>query len=739
MLHEVLLSLAGHPSPLFDTPTGDINPAFPHLSPPELELLGRIGRLSKLHRDINTQLGVISAKHESPICKAVGTAISNVQLERFHRRILDVETSILKKDSKIVGAYNIVPLAAVVGEFDEWPRILEWLWKLTVFIYPLDRGKQACSGSDLINHLRTESQTGYPDIEAAALSLSKVAELAWLRQLSNWLLYGQLPTYGSADFCIRPVQSAEQVDFELEGPRMPKFVSDSTAASILFIGKSLRQISARSKEDPSYLSAADLKSEMDLIPEHQRILSQITFPIASANLTAAIEAIRGLLSKRVLQKLLPIEKVLQIMNLLRSFFLLGHGEFAIALIQEADERLAVRTKSTHASNQGSLKGIAIKSGEVIGILRKTWTSLLALVDEDDDFADLIEMGRDLIQLAPGKAGDRSERHEKGKPVSLSLFNDFLLPVATHLTLSITSPYDLFISPTEVRQYSDLNMYLLAIRRGHMHLSELWKQSFLRKDHPTPKACRAIGANTVAQQRKRRHKRFVEMRKVWATCSASIYLLSELGEYFEGQVIPNLWGSLQTWISKPLQTNNIDDSDISTTSSTSTNAPLKATSTTSSHDPASLALVHASFLNTLSTALLLTDAHFPIHLRTLLQTIDSLRAQILRLQTIQQNLDLEEDEGIFDALGNYATDLNDCQAELDRARKRVDAGARAVVGRLRECGSGDDYQRDFLASEGNEQGGWRAVNGARIERLLMKLEIGRGGDEGGGGDVDDDDE
>src|ERR1700712_1032652 len=108
MLHEVLLSLAGHPSPLFDTPNGDVNPDFPHLSPPELELLRRVGRLSKLHRDINTQISAISSKHESPICKAVGTAISNVQLERFHRRILDVEASILKKDSRIVGAYNIV-------------------------------------------------------------------------------------------------------------------------------------------------------------------------------------------------------------------------------------------------------------------------------------------------------------------------------------------------------------------------------------------------------------------------------------------------------------------------------------------------------------------------------------------------------------------------------------------------------------------------------------------------------
>jgi gamma-tubulin complex component len=721
MLQEVLLSLSGHPSPLFDARSGEVTGSFPYLSPPEIELLRRIGKLSQLHRGIRTQLDLIKANLESPICKAVATAILAGELDRFQKQIIDVEESILKKDSRIVGAYNIVPLATIVGEFDEWPRLLEWIWQLTAFILPSKEQKKSCSGASLINYLRSESRTGYPDIGECAIRLSKVAELAWLRQLSNWLLFGQLPTHGASDFFIQPSKDS---DFEIVAGQAPNFVSDGTASAILFTGRSLRQINIRTKEDPAYLDAASLKSEMELVPQHQRILSHVGFPISAASITEAVNSIRTSLSKKVLQRLLPVDKVLQLMKVIREFFLLGHGEFALSLIREADERLAARTKPiTRPNTQDPLKGMVMKSGEVTGILRKTWAYLSALIDEDDDRSDIIEMGRDLIHFSSGKTSGRTGKHGKGKKVH---FNDFLLPVATHLSLSIITPFDLFISDSETADYSDLNMYLLSIRRGHMHLSDLWKQSMIRKDHPTPRSCAAVGADVILQQRKRRNQRFVEMRRVWATCSASIYLLNELGEYFEGQVIPELWNNLLDWIKQPPKR------------SEGASIPDPAgTENSEAHDPASLSKAHKAFLQTLTTALLLHDTIFTAALRDFLRSADDLVAQILRLQTIQRNLDLEEDEGIFDALSNYKTDLEDCWAELDRARKRVDSGCRAVVERLRDCGQEAPtplIQADLDPSSSN----YHPATGAKIERLLMKLEIGNTSGEPNTDDINDDD-
>lgn len=209
MLHEILLSLSGHPSPLLKN---DHSGAATQnvLSPSERELLRTAGNLSDLHCNLITHTAQISASHPSIICRAVSTAIESIHLAAFQRKILEVEDGILKKDAGLVGAYNIVPLTAVVGEFSGWTRRMEWLWQLAQFMVA-KHGDTTRTGAELINHLRDELQTGYTDIEETTLSLIKVAETAWLKQVSAWVLYGRLPSVGSHDFFVQKDERSEQV------------------------------------------------------------------------------------------------------------------------------------------------------------------------------------------------------------------------------------------------------------------------------------------------------------------------------------------------------------------------------------------------------------------------------------------------------------------------------------------------------------------------------------------------
>lgn len=255
MLHEILLSLSGHPSALFDANQGPghvTSTVTQLLSPPEAELLSSVSHLSRLHRKTRDHVSRIAASHPSTVCRAVATSITSHQLARFQRTILDVERRILKQDASTVGAYNIVPLAGIVGEFSEWVRLMDWLWEIANLMLPsqlppkgqLVDGKSA-SGAETIDKLRSEAQTGYPDIKDAARSLGKVAETSWLRQLSTWLLYGRLPSLGKSDFFIQlDDEDSEDLLFVLQNRLLPKFVSRRTAHSILFIGKSLTQIRA---------------------------------------------------------------------------------------------------------------------------------------------------------------------------------------------------------------------------------------------------------------------------------------------------------------------------------------------------------------------------------------------------------------------------------------------------------------------------------------------------------------
>ncbi|GME21970.1 Spc97/Spc98 family protein [Neofusicoccum parvum] len=286
MLHEILLSLSGHPSSLFDAEKPDsgspITPAsFPLLSPPEAELLSNVARLAQLHRAIRSHAQTVSSSHPSTICRAVATAITSSHLAKFQQKILDVEARILKQDASIVGAYNIVPLAGVVAEFDEWTRRMEWYWEMACFMLPKESASKskskdsgACTGAGLIDRLRQEVQTGYPDVEAAALDLSKVAETAWLRQLSAWVLYGRLPTHGMKDFFIAQIKGEDSiVDYISDSKLLPKFVSARTASSILFIGRSLDQIRNRGAVGVSPM--APKTSELELLPTHLGYLSSL--------------------------------------------------------------------------------------------------------------------------------------------------------------------------------------------------------------------------------------------------------------------------------------------------------------------------------------------------------------------------------------------------------------------------------------------------------------------------------
>lgn len=126
--------------------------------------------------------------------------------------MLEVEDGILRKDAGSVGAYNIVPLTAIVGEFSGWTRRMEWFLEIVEFMMRGNGGEnRKCSGAMAIDKLCDAMQTGYVDIEEAALSLVKVGETAWLKQVSAWILYGRLPSFGREDFFVQTAEDDIQV------------------------------------------------------------------------------------------------------------------------------------------------------------------------------------------------------------------------------------------------------------------------------------------------------------------------------------------------------------------------------------------------------------------------------------------------------------------------------------------------------------------------------------------------
>lgn len=757
MLHELLLALSGHPSPLFSPSIGKANDgSFASiLSPAEVALLKSLAEdLGEKHKITRESATKISNGHPSIVCRAVSTAIISVHLAAFQQKVLEVERDILERNSEIVGDYNIVPLSSLVAAFDGWKRKLEWLWRLVQFIQPIsisngsgrsEVGQEPCTASLVLDYLREATRTGYPDIEHISLHLVEVAETAWLKQLSAWILYGRFPTFGSVDLFIT---EKERIDskgetikaYGINTSLVPRFVTEASANSVLFIGKSLNHVRDKRSAGVDGFNRGS-PPELELLSTHLAHLSSLRYPINVSSFSAAIDAIRLSLSKNALQKLLPLSKVLEILRVLRDFFLLERGEFPIALISAADQRIGSRhDRSIDKLRKPGFSGLnsaIIKNGEVSAILVKTWSILSSLQGLDDDDSDRdLDLARELFRLSlkSGESTSQSTTSHKRFKLSPTTFDDFLLPTATILSLRIPSPLDLFLSPSSIEVYSHINAYLLAMRRGHLHLCQLFLLSNLRRDHPSPKAPAQPGQSEILQRlRERARRRSKAMRPTWATIGSATFLLTELGEYFQGHVIQSSWKEFLAWldpstctdaqVSSPKPSFQPDSSSKEHTNQ-STNIPPAP------HDPETLSQAHNLYLSTLVQSLLLTHPPFTHSLRAFLLAISHLAALLHRLSILQETLDATPS---YSQSAAEEKEEKDLMTNLKAGSARVDNGAEAIVEVLREIdrvqtkGSGAaGWKTETRTEAGAGEGGsvfvpWRGSGFGGVERLLLKFD------------------
>ncbi|KAF4635665.1 hypothetical protein G7Y89_g2435 [Cudoniella acicularis] len=744
MLHEILLSLSGHPSPLL---TADHDSPTPILSPPEKALLSSIAHLSELHCKLLAHTNTIASNHQSSICQAVATAIRSTHLAAFQRKVLEVEDGILRKDAGSVGAYNIVPLTAIVGQFSGWTRRMEWFLEVVENMMR-GQGGRKCSGASIIDWLCNALQTGYVDIEEAALSLVRVGETAWLKQVSGWVLYGRLPGFGREDFFIQTVEGNVE-EYECRKELLPAFVTPATASSLLFVGRSLNHIRVKG-------ISSTTSPELDLLSSHLKQLSTLKFPINSANFSRGIASIRLSLSQTTLQKLLPLSRVIEVLSLLREFFLLGRGEFAIALITEADEK--IRQRWRRSDNLGyekrdGLGDIVVKEGEVSAVLARTWAAmgLLQGQDEDQDEDELLELARDLVQLVITKSTSTTpSKPTLSSPqvvkIATTPFRTLLLSVPVALTMHIPSPIDLFLAPSDVQSYTSINAYLLSIHRAHLRLTDMWKITSLRRDHPAPPGppygSSAFGRNKVLTLRHRAKERSEAMRSVWATSSAAVFFLGETEAYLQGEVVQGMWVGFKNWLngetaSRPGSSKapvEDDDDDIWMQAG---REPTTVTGISHTHDPQSLADAHRRYLAALASSLLLTTPSFTDSLFHLLQQVDHLVALVHRVHSIWQSLDLEADEGVVDAFSDFHKEEKDVKQQMVVIAGRVKGAIEELVKCLREIDQEKEgWDNGFAELVLGDEGAYVPAKVGRVDRLLMKLDFGGWFDHGKKRDVDD---
>lgn len=766
MLHEVLLALSGHPSPLFDSQQLDKLPA---VTPSEHALLDSIGRLARTHRALKRHVQLIASRHPSVICRAVASAIANGHLLAFQNAILVVEKQILTSDSNRVAAYNAVPLAGIVSSFSGWHRLIEWYWETACFMLLSEHGFSDDFASDsyrdgpaTINHLRKECSTGYPDIEKASLDLSRVAEQTWLRLFSSWLLKGEIPQNSQADFFLQRESGRTVVVQGL----LPDFLPAEVASSMLYIGKTLNYMSSPNPMTfrPSSSATNRPTPSSSSRVQYIRKISTLKSPFTSSEFAGAVVDIRSLLSANLTQTILPVEGLLDTLARLRDFFMIRKPGFAESLITESGNQVRARSEQMKNPSQKSnaLAGIVMRDSEAGKILANTWAAMASALRMDQTVDTQLEWARENIVLMLGDPASDSQDKlwdaenaatSQQLQVPRSLFGSFLLPTHSHLSLVVKAPLDLFLASKDIEAYAVINSYLVAIRRAHMRSTNLWNQSHLRKGASTTVKTASSYKYKMFTSRKTRERsamREKKLRSTWASVSATMFFLTELGEYLNSEVVAESWNTFYSWfhgreyksrsahsrvttatdiaLSRPQTAASgsvhasfaTDFSRLSMTNPAASDSAATKNDLSARQDPEILSEAHRQYLRTLIDSLLLTQESFTRSLSALLVRLDQVVALVLRLQSVQDSLDLH-DEGVDDGFSEkYASEEREVVADLRMANDKLKASFNHTTEQLRAIGASAPSMPKL--QDAHSRSGFVPWNDGNVDRLLLRLDL-----------------
>lgn len=732
MLHEILLSLAGTPSTIWDqAKSGDGNsPGIAlnaYVSPAERAMLETLGELAELHLRIREASALVTRSHTSTICRAVSSRISSKHLQDFVQKIIEVEQAILHKDAKFVGAYKIVPLSAIVAEFQPWVRPLRWLDSVVTRLQ-----RKLTTGAVAMRICKDEMQTGYTDIRSISEDLLITAERAWISSLLPWLVFGRLPVPVAQDFMIQHDARDEQAEYTLLTDRVPFFVSERAACAVLEAGSSISGLQHWISHGRSEISSGSAASAL-LSVNHQEI-TNLEMPLQSDAFEKTVTAINRHVSDTVLSTVLPSHTVLELLEVIQNFVLLKSGEFAACLTQEADEHLKAKGQQQYRNTTqpvkklGRLDGLGIGDADNAAILEKSFSALAALMPKHEAEVLLVDEAATYLKLIT------DSRHVPRV--------NTLLPNHAALTIDLRSdsPLRMFLNPTDINSYRSLSAYLVSLRRAEARFNSLWQITTHRRYHSgltgLRRGERTRERSTLHDRQVSYQKRHRWMRAHWATASQAVYVLTTLRAYCQGEVISNSWSQLRKW----LRGEGVDES----TSTQHASQPAAASSqgrqpdsfissvsaNASRRDPRAMARAHRIYLANLKTALLIEQTTYVTTLNNLLKQTDHYTALFHRIAVVWTALDLQEADGSIDAFSDFSKEETEILAELDLTNKTLKDLLKQLVESVKaaEHQFSQDSLTPGVAGVGlnrdeDEFVPWRART---IDRLIMKLDFLTGG-------------
>jgi gamma-tubulin complex component 4 len=447
-----------------------------------------------------------------------------------------------------------VPLTELQSAFCEYDALLQKLHRMVCTIAQRD-----LSGCQLLRFVEDYSVCGTPCVEKAMRVVAHYLYEVLYKQLASWLVYGRLvdkqreffiqakdkadkdrgcPSASSSSSSLESVSVEEyHFGFAVEKEYLPMHISEDTAATILFVGKSQRILShARNnwrnlgishddnnKSNKNHGQSSNHSNSSAIILgklEELYLKGQFSKPAFEV----VVNSLRKDVAARMWQLVVMHADLPRHLQALKDYFLMERGNFYQVFLSEARSLMQKPPMGSTAN------------AEVIRVFNQAAQRTGA--EADPLFSNISVCMRNSNEEEEEEEEDPGKK--KKNPKESNNRTGGSGGVKIHLPsldgwdsmcmdYSVSWPLGLILTPDVLSKYHSMFQFLWRLRRVHVELDEVW--SVLRR----------------LAMRSPDHSAFSNSSQVWHLRNQIVHLICNLQIYVQVDVVETQYNALRKQI------------------------------------------------------------------------------------------------------------------------------------------------------------------------------------------------
>ncbi|CDS01823.1 hypothetical protein [Sporisorium scitamineum] len=447
----------------------------------------------------------------------------------------------------------------------------------------------AWTGGLLIDLLSLKASTGVERVASHMARLRSAVEDSWMQHLAAWVCRGEIHRPGgiadphaskrnliSRDQLVHWINATDAdahnghlaavaangdglADWAASSGNtwafrpdaLPASISDSTADSILYVGRALYTIRYASASSSHLEHTPNRHTRLSGPPDtviqlHESALAQPGVrPSRPSDLDRAIQSLRNDVSEWIFRNILTTSVVHSSLQCLGDYFLHRNGPYMLSLLDEVETMR--KNKLYHAR---SAAASVIRSSDLELSLRRATVGTWA---EDDPSLQRLRFVLPKGGYRPSLAGVRTAKvrgaaaantnadavGSSATSLQITRFDDFLIGVPAQLHYTTVFPLDLFLSASDLAAYSRIFSYLIAIKKVHARVLDCWIA--LSKNQRGRRKFTGTGEGGVDAREEKQRARL--LRCSWGLVRSMKWFLDTLLGHFQTDIIDAQFGSL----------------------------------------------------------------------------------------------------------------------------------------------------------------------------------------------------